>query len=202
VAILRTSAADSPAIPSSGSASRSRSSLRLRSTVPPRVHLSRQLAPPTEPLALLSCPSIGLRHSVELSGLSSAASSACTAERASDSAVLPGRLTCVSQPAFRPLLRSPRRLAPSVRSPVLLRGCSQAFAFSQPFRLTFQADRELAPRAALPDLPSCPRHLACAAWSGLSALPSALPIGLRPQLSFRPLPSCLAALTCVSRPAF
>lgn len=30
-----------------------------------------------------------------------------------------------------------------------------------------------------------PRHLACAAWVGLSALPSAPPIGLRPQLSFR-----------------
>lgn len=53
--ILRIPASGSPTVPSSGSASRSRSSLRLCSTVPPRLQLRRQLAPPTEPPTLLSC---------------------------------------------------------------------------------------------------------------------------------------------------
>jgi hypothetical protein len=192
VAILRTSAADSPTIPSSGSASRSRSGLRLRSTVPPRVHLSRQLAPPTEPPALLSCPSFGLRRSNRtFRPHLPLESSACTADRASESAVLPGRLTRVSQPAFRPLLRSPRQLAPSVGSPRLLRGCCPACAFSQPFRLTFRTVRKLAPRTALPDLPSCPRHSACAAWSGPFSLAFRSADRLAPSTELRPLPSCL-----------
>lgn len=69
MAILQISASGSPTVPSSGSAPRLRSSLRFRSTVPPRVQLGRQLAPPTAPLALLSCPSIDLRRSNEPSGL-------------------------------------------------------------------------------------------------------------------------------------
>lgn len=89
VIILWIPASDSPTIPSSGSAFRSRSSLRLRPTGSPRLQLRRQLAPPTEPPTLLSCSYDRLAPMVRtFRPSSSAASSACTAERASNSAVL------------------------------------------------------------------------------------------------------------------
>jgi hypothetical protein len=69
VAILWTPAADSATTPSSGSASRLTSSLRLCPTVPPRVQACLQLAPPTDPLAPLSCPLLRLASRIEPSGL-------------------------------------------------------------------------------------------------------------------------------------
>jgi len=69
VAIHRIPASGSSTVYSSGATSRLLSSLRLRSTVPPRLQLRRQLAPPTEPPVLLSCPPSGLRPGVEPSGL-------------------------------------------------------------------------------------------------------------------------------------
>ena len=189
--ILRISASGSSTIPSSGSASRLNSSLRLCPTVPPRLQPCRQLAPPTEPPALLSCPSISLRLSnSNLPASSSAASSACTAERASDSAVLPGRLTCVSRPAFRPPLRSDRQLAPSVDLRFCVATALQlAPSFSRsasPSALPISLRRRPCFRIRLPA-----RVFSLRRFASLSALPSALPIGLRPRLSFRPLPSCL-----------
>jgi hypothetical protein len=156
VTILRISASGSPTVASSGSASRLRSSLRLGSPVPPRVPLRRQLAPPTEPLALLSCPPIDLRRSNEPSGLT-VNSVVSLHRRLSLQFCFPARRsTCVSRPAFGPHLLSDRQLSPPTRLPVLLPGCAPACAFLQPIRLTFSTAGQLAPPTAPSDLPSCP----------------------------------------------
>jgi hypothetical protein len=200
VAILRISASGSPTVPSSGSASRSLSSLRLRSTVLPRVPLRRQLAPPTEPLALLSCPSIDLRRSNEPSGLT-VNSVVSLHRRLSVQFCYPARRsTCVSRPAFRPHLRSDRQLSPPTRFPVLLPGCSPACAFVQPLRLTFSTAGQLAPPTASPDLPSCP-PFDLRRTNEPSSLAFRSILSLRRRWNLRLcLPAC--RLTCVARPAF
>jgi len=186
VIILRISASGSSTIPSSGSASRLNSSLRLCPTVPPRLQPCRQLAPPTEPPALLSCPSISLRLSnSNLPASSSAASSACTAERASDSAVLPGRLTCVSD----------RPSGLSFDRPVSLRlRLDLRFCVTAAVRLAPSPNRSASPSALFISLRREPRFRiclparifsACAELRTFQPSPSALPIGLRPQLSFQ-----------------
>jgi len=200
VAILRIPASGSPTVPSSGTASRLLSSLRLHSTVPPRVQLRRQLAPPTTPLALLSCPSIDLRRSNEPSGLTF--NSAVSLHRQ-----LSFRFCCSCPPCD---LRRPMSLqaSPSIgssafaaaRLPVLLPGCAPACAILQPIRLTFSTAGQLAPPTAPSDLPSCPPFdLRRTDEPSSLAFGSILSLRRRWNLGFC-LPAC--RLTCVARPAF
>jgi hypothetical protein len=200
VTILRISASGSPTVPSSGSASRLRSSLRLRSTVPPRVQLRPQLAPPTEPLALLSCPSIDLRRSNEPSGLT-VDSVVSLHRRLSLQFCFPARRsTCVSRPAFRPHLRSVRQLSPPTRFRFCFLAALQlALSFSRsasPLAPLVSLRRQLRLRICLPARPFDLRR---------TSEPSSL--ALRSILSLRrrwTLRLCLPAcrLTCVARPAF
>jgi hypothetical protein len=200
VAILRISASGSPTVPSSGSASRSLSSLRLRSTVLPRVPLRRQLAPPTEPLALLSCPSIDLRRSNEPSGLT-VNSVVSLHRRLSVQFCFPARRsTCVSRPAFRPRLQSDGQLSP----PLDFRFC-----FLAALRLAPSFSRSASPSAPLVSLrrqlrlriclPARPFDLRRTSEPSSLAFRSIL--SLRRRWNFR---LCLSAcrLTCVARPAF
>ena len=201
--ILWIPASDFPTIPSSGSAFRLRSSLRLCPTVPPRLQLRRQLAPPTEPPTLLSCSYDRLAPMVRtFRPSSSAASSACTAERASNSAVLldvklasPAklsglifdhtvslRLRCISDSASRP--SSSLRLR-SVVPPHLPRrssACAVSFAFGSAFLPASSACADL--RAFQPCL--LLRRSACALdrASGSAFLPGRFACALRP--AFQP----------------
>jgi len=194
VIILQIPASGSPTVPSSGSASWLNSSLRLRPTVPPRLQLGRRLAPPTKPPTLLSC-SVDRLAPLEpnLPASSSAASSACTAERVSDSAVLPSRLTS-SLPTGLPASPS---IAPSA--------CASGWISGSASRLL----------SGLRLLPTVPPHLprgssACAVSlaSGSAFLPAYFQLApncgpfslafrsadrLAPSTELPGLPSCLAA---------
>jgi hypothetical protein len=166
-----------------------------------------------------------LAPSLNRSASRSSQSPACTADRASRSAVLSvdwlaplesnlpasssARVVSLHRrPSFRfccPAGSLDSRLATGLRASPSIAPSACAFGWISGSASRLLSGLRLLPTVP-PHLPRCssacaascasgsaflPRHLACAAWSGLSASPSAPLIGLRPQLSFRPLPSCL-----------